>query len=157
MGMAAVKKRFLEQLSKRDLEEGLNAEGQAMGHCVGGYCDEVAERGTKIFSLRDAKGNPHVTIETQPGRTDRAPDFYELNKEALESAELSEAHDSINSFAESPEDYEAQARELLLAHGITPKDYSPMSDPLHDIVQVKGKSNAAPIEKYLRPGFREER
>lgn len=42
-------------------------EGNAMGHCVGGYCDDVATGKSRIFSLRDAKGNPHVTIETTPG------------------------------------------------------------------------------------------
>jgi len=42
-------------------------EGNAMGHCVGGYCGDVAAGKSRIFSLRDAKGNPHVTIETTPG------------------------------------------------------------------------------------------
>lgn len=39
-----------------------------MGHCVGGYCDEVAQRGTKIYSLRDKNNNPHVTVEVHRGR-----------------------------------------------------------------------------------------
>jgi hypothetical protein len=34
-----------------------------MGHCVGGYCDVVRSGGTSIYSLRDPKGHPHVTIE----------------------------------------------------------------------------------------------
>ena len=37
-----------------------------MGHCVGGYCDEVLSGNSRIFSLRDAKGEPHVTIEVAP-------------------------------------------------------------------------------------------
>ena len=37
-----------------------------MGHCVGGYCDDVYEGRSRIYSLRDAKGEPHVTIEVQP-------------------------------------------------------------------------------------------
>lgn len=45
----------------------LKYEGDTMGHCVGGYCDDVLEGRTKIFSLRDAKGEPHVTIEVAPG------------------------------------------------------------------------------------------
>ncbi len=50
-----------------------------MGHCVGGYCDSVQSRGTKIYSLRDKNGNPHVTIETRPGKgwTERSGVFYE--------------------------------------------------------------------------------
>ncbi len=59
----------LRNASKRDpksLEEALKYEGETMGHCVGGYCPDVAEGRSRIFSLRDAKGEPHVTIETRP-------------------------------------------------------------------------------------------
>lgn len=48
------------------LREQLKYEGDTMGHCVGGYCDNVASGKSRIFSLRDAKGEPHVTIETRP-------------------------------------------------------------------------------------------
>lgn len=44
----------------------LAREGNQMGHCVGGYCEGVASGESKIFSLRDAKGKSHVTIEVQP-------------------------------------------------------------------------------------------
>lgn len=40
-----------------------NAEGSAMGHCVAGYASSVAGGHTHIFSLRDPKGRPHVTVE----------------------------------------------------------------------------------------------
>jgi RNA polymerase sigma-70 factor (ECF subfamily) len=36
-----------------------------MGHCVGGYADEVASGATRILSLRDKKGQSHVTVELQ--------------------------------------------------------------------------------------------
>lgn len=52
----------------RALEDALRYEGDTMGHCVGGYCDDVLSGRSRIFSLRDAKGQPHVTIETSPGR-----------------------------------------------------------------------------------------
>lgn len=48
------------------LADQLKYEGDTMGHCVGGYCSDVLEGRSRIFSLRDAKGQPHVTIETQP-------------------------------------------------------------------------------------------
>lgn len=48
------------------LGDALKYEGDTMGHCVGGYCDDVASGRSQIFSLRDAKGQPHVTIETRP-------------------------------------------------------------------------------------------
>jgi len=43
--------------------EDLAAEGNKMGHCVGGYCPEVEKGKIKIYSLRDRNNNPHVTIE----------------------------------------------------------------------------------------------
>lgn len=61
-------KRYLEDDIKRDkLRSGLKEEGDKMGHCVGSYCDRVKGRGIKIYSLRDKKGNPHVTVEVKPG------------------------------------------------------------------------------------------
>jgi hypothetical protein len=41
----------------------LRAEGNAMGHCVGGYWSRVSSGECRIFSLRDRDGLPHVTIE----------------------------------------------------------------------------------------------
>lgn len=49
------------------LEESLKYEGETMGHCVGGYCPDVEEGRSRIYSLRDAKGEPHVTVEVGPG------------------------------------------------------------------------------------------
>jgi hypothetical protein len=45
--------------------DALSLEGNIMGHCVGGsnYCSAVNRGTTKIVSLRDKKGFPHVTIE----------------------------------------------------------------------------------------------
>lgn len=51
-----------------ELEKALKYEGDTMGHCVGGYCDDVYEGRSRIYSLRDAKGEPHVTVEVQPQR-----------------------------------------------------------------------------------------
>ncbi|NDG14043.1 MAG: hypothetical protein EB124_13025, partial [Betaproteobacteria bacterium] len=48
--------------SKKQLEEALKYEGEVMGHCVGGYCPDVIEGRSRIYSLRDKKGEPHVTI-----------------------------------------------------------------------------------------------
>ena len=48
------------------LEEALKYEGDIMGHCVGGYCPDVESGKSRIYSLRDAKGEPHVTVEVKP-------------------------------------------------------------------------------------------
>jgi hypothetical protein len=47
----------------------LAREGELMGHCVGGYCDQVTRGNTSIYSLRDPKGQPHVTLEIEGNPT----------------------------------------------------------------------------------------
>ena len=62
--------RALKEASKRGqraLEDALKYEGETMGHCVGGYCPDVESGRSRIYSLRDAKGEPHVTVEVGPG------------------------------------------------------------------------------------------
>ena len=48
------------------VQKQLKYEGDTMGHCVGDYCDDVLSGTARIFSLRDAKGAPHVTVEVVP-------------------------------------------------------------------------------------------
>ena len=43
--------------------ECLDREGKMMGHCVGSYASKVSGGDTEIYSLRDNKNEPHVTIE----------------------------------------------------------------------------------------------
>lgn len=54
-------------LARDKTEQLLKDEGDQMGHCVGGYCDWVESGDSKIYSLRDAQGKSHVTIEVEPG------------------------------------------------------------------------------------------
>lgn len=59
----------------RNLKPGdLDAEGDAMGHCVGGYgYQDMVNRGDRmIYSLRDPQHQPHATMELEPTRT-RSP------------------------------------------------------------------------------------
>ena len=49
-------------------QEQLSAEGDKMQHCVSGYAQQVARNETTIYSLRDKKGYPHVTIEVKNDR-----------------------------------------------------------------------------------------
>lgn len=113
--------------NRAELEKQLKYEGDTMGHCVGGYCPDVLEGRSRIFSLRDAKGEPHVTIEVSP-------------QNDLELAEQAEdmAYDRLGSH-DHP-DFERVQDEIfnqLLSGG----DFS--------IAQIKGKQNLAPKEEYL--------
>jgi hypothetical protein len=48
------------------LETLLEAEGEVMQHCVGDYGDNVLAGESRIYSIRDPKGRPHVTLEWRP-------------------------------------------------------------------------------------------
>ena len=60
------KKKVEMDESVKALEDALKYEGEVLQHCVGGYCPDVVEGRSRIFSLRDEKGQPYVTIETTP-------------------------------------------------------------------------------------------
>ena len=50
-------------LQKLTTASQLEAEGEIMQHCVGTYCERVDTGKAVIYSLRDAQGHPHVTME----------------------------------------------------------------------------------------------
>ena len=107
--------------SYKALEDALKYEGETMGHCVGGYCPDVIEGRSKIFSLRDKKGQPHVTIEVAPP-----------NKEYTDTDEV------VQRFWETHGRDPVNKQELMDFEGLAP-----------EIVQIKGKANRAPNPEYL--------
>ena len=58
-------KKYPDGFTWRELtnEAALSREGTEMGHCVGSYWREVQNGKTQIYSLRDTKNQPHITIE----------------------------------------------------------------------------------------------
>jgi hypothetical protein len=48
---------------RAELDALLSAEGEIMQHCVGDYSDAVEYGEVRIYSIRDPKGRPHVTME----------------------------------------------------------------------------------------------
>jgi hypothetical protein len=114
------------------LEDALKYEGDTMGHCVGGYCPDVLEGRSRIYSLRDAKGEPHVTVEVNPSSQRVAPRHEEIVSE-MKSSGL-----DLNQLDESAYDsaYEQALQRV--------KQNRPP-----EIVQIKGKQNAAPKDTYL--------
>ena len=113
----------------------LAQEGNQMGHCVGGYCSEVASGESKIYSLRDAKGRSHVTIEvgsaaaTKPMQEEffaQAPKDFQDRYNPIRGSKT----EWIEAISDSPE-YAAWLRDK------------------NDIVQIKGKQNRAPSAEYL--------
>lgn len=117
----------------RNLENALKYEGDQMGHCVGGYCPDVSGGRSRIFSLRDAKGQPHVTVETQQSGSNRLT--------------YDEARANVDRM---PDLDENEKMEMLFRNGVVDAEGNPIHHPVqHSIVQIKGKANRAPNPEYL--------
>lgn len=121
-------------IDQQQLADALKYEGNTMGHCVGGYCPDVVEGKSRIFSLRDAKGEPHVTVEVRP----KSSENYALPVESWFESQPQEVKNAINEAGYKGYNvrYSPQYKEALSA--LPP-----------DIIQIKGKQNAAPKTDYL--------
>jgi hypothetical protein len=122
----------------------LAQEGNQMGHCVGGYCEEVASGESRIFSLRDAKGRSHVTVEVGKRMPDEAFHQRMLELAGPRRDELLRKYDSTGRG-------DSDVGEFLRDH------YPDIAVQLEkeqlvkpsDIIQIKGKQNRAPSAEYL--------
>ena len=124
-----------------DLEKQLKYEGDVMGHCVGGYCPDVLEGKSRIFSLRDAKGEPHVTIEVEPSRKslfDAHGDFEKLPPELQDQIIADHGAGAVGWARRVRED----PRVISWVEANVPT-------PPPVIKQIKGKANKRPKDEYL--------
>ena len=122
--------------AKQQLADALKAEGEIMDHCVGGYCEDVASGRSRIFSLRDPKGQPHATIEMLPQMDTRM---------GLGNA-LNEIEPGIwDQISEHPE-FMSEGTHALVKREF-PQVWEQFNKPF--IEQIKGKTNIAPNERYL--------
>jgi hypothetical protein len=138
------KKKVEMDESYKALEDALKYEGEVMGHCVGGYCPDVVEGRSKIYSLRDKKGQPHVTIEVQPGKKKK------LDKYSVREVLTPEEAQKYFAAADDPSvtGTESQLRASGLYETVAER-LGLFDEPPMDIVQIKGKGNKAPKEDYL--------
>jgi hypothetical protein len=131
-----------KERAKTALQDALKYEGDTMGHCVGGYCDYVMAGQSRIFSLRDAKGEPHVTIETAPTRRSLTRDEANaINRQVFE--EIRDNPD-LKGLNEDEQEMLFRDRQDELVRALLAEN--PSAD---DIVQIKGKQNRAPKDDYL--------
>ena len=141
-------KSMLGSEQQKMLQDALKYEGDTMGHCVGSYCDDVLEGRTRIFSLRDAKGEPHVTIETRPtkGQSKYQTDWFAKQPEEVQDKITEQALAEHNLMAgnRTPEDDRFTWGQ---AFGNAIKQH--MGEVPEEIIQIKGKGNAKPKEDYL--------
>jgi len=133
-------KNTIHHPNKIKLEDALDYEGKTMGHCVGGYCPDVISGKKRIYSLRDAKGEPHVTVEVKP------PDMEEFIKSLppYDRYKIGESVREKHFGAKVPAEKEKEYEELF-DQAVKYK----YGEPKPNIMQIKGKGNAAPKEEYL--------
>jgi hypothetical protein len=131
------------------LQEALKYEGDAMGHSVGGYArkggyghgglDAILDGRAQVFSLRDAKGQPHVTIEIGKANQTYNDLLQHLGgDEDLVETFMIRGHQARNAAGDS--DTKSPLGHALELAGV-PERYQ--------ITQVKGKGNGMPADKYL--------
>ena len=127
---------------EEELRKALKYEGDTMGHCVGGYCPDVMSGKSRIFSLRDAKGEPHVTIETAPNmrgpNRDERNAIYEQARQEIEALNLDDM---------DTENLRITERQGELSDAFRAERAA--NPPPERIVQIKGKQNRAPKEDYI--------
>jgi hypothetical protein len=142
------------------LEKALKYEGDTMGHCVGGYCPDVQSGKTKIYSLRDAKGEPHVTIEVTPGKhhigfeyqqgadsnAQFPKDFYYTDREGIRQSLPPQQHAAI--YARAKELFEQNPGSVMKNLQQAADEVIGVAPPT--IAQIKGKQNAAPKGEYKK-------
>jgi len=133
---------------EKALEEALKYEGNTMGHCVGGYCPDVLEGRTRIFSLRDANNEPHVTIEVRPNqaRSKYETDWFTSQPEELQDAITKQAlaeHEATKQKRTPEED------RFTWGQALSNAIKSHMGEVPQQIVQIKGKGNKKPKKDYI--------
>jgi hypothetical protein len=148
----------------KSLEEALKHEGNVMGHCVGGYCPDVASGQSRIYSLRDPEGKAHVTIEVQPTlQTVEGGKFGDIWDDVInrvsdeEYGALQDEHpddDLYEAFRSLHGRYVDDSNETIES---ILREFSPdkadqflaeLENKKPTIVQIRGKGNARPIADY---------
>jgi len=137
-------KAFGETPERAYLAGRLAEEGNQMGHCVGGYCEGVAAGESRIYSLRDAKGKSHVTVETAP-TSDRAGQWLDTLSPEARAATSALERRIFGGKQVSEREYLHYMPEALRKAGFE----VPEPPVIDNILQIKGKQNRAPNEAYL--------
>lgn len=125
------------------LEEALAHEGEKMGHCVGSYCEDVAEGRTRIFSYRDANGDPHVTMEVIPNENP-----YPISGEPysrLSTEQKTQYREHVRQWRLRNPDVEELTDENVV-QALKEAGVPPQPD---NIMQIKGKQDARPVDRYI--------
>ena len=153
----------------RQLTNGEEAtvEGDAMGHCVGGYGDAIEIGQTLIYSLRDEQNLPHTTIEIDPANNAynqkikdamldrvRVKNVMARNIRVFDAIKEEINKDELEKFIEDvAKNHRVDPEELKAAYiehyyGKPMEPIPPLSPDGGQVVQIQGKQNREPIPEY---------
>jgi len=137
-----------KESGQQTLEDALKYEGTTMGHCVGGYCPDVLEGRSRIFSLRDTKGEPHVTVEVRPtrGQNKYQTDWFSKQPEEVQNKITEQA---LAEHGQMAGNRTPQEDRFTWGQALSNAIKNNMGDVPDEIIQIKGKQNRAPKEQYL--------
>ena len=129
-----------------------------MRHCVGKYCDDVFSGQTRVFSLRDSRGEPHITIETIPASKELTQENVEAflqenpgnitQRLGFDVDDYRYAQKNTFRFNPSTEEFD---RFLTTIEG-TPEFKQWLKAQPEAVRQVKGKGNKKPNARYIEFG-----
>jgi hypothetical protein len=149
--------------------DALAREGELMGHCVGGYCQNVNSQNSHIYSLRDPKNAPHVTFEVE-GQVMYAPINSDRTQEEEHNRVLERKRQNLDPSTYQPalgmRAYQQEHRPALTAPPYPVELFPGQQDyhinhpnnegspdahtafPPWDIIQIMGKQDSEPIPEY---------
>lgn len=162
-------------MQKLTTPEQLQFEGDEMGHCVGGYSNQVENGSNIIYSLRDPKGMPHVTIEIEaihslkpmfdkPVNQLGEDEAHQLGQYMQRQSPVMKArYESADEAEQGSQSLSEQPEHAFTEHWVHPEDdpseahYKSYGyngavphDKTFEVVQVMGNSNKTPKPEYQR-------
>jgi hypothetical protein len=133
---------IVELVSKKAYED----EGKIMGHCVGENYDPK-DKDVRLLSLRGKDQQPHVTLEVVKDLDSWIDSQREIAAEDL-MGEMDEEEDYDNAKDTA---WELSLKYVLDEYDLKEKELDRLQKRYRGfIVQIKGKGNKAPIEKYAK-------
>jgi len=138
-GPQGVKDTYNRLNSNKQLREAMQYEGDMMKHCIAGdqYCDKAISGDRTYYSLRDSKGEPHATIEVSKGKIPYAsPGITGQRYDDL----VKEYNDAARAGLIDPDRIDVDTYFWNKNNDGPPPD---------TILQIKGKLNKKPVEKYI--------
>ena len=134
-----------EDEAEQAVRKATEYEGSIMRHCVGGagHCEPLLRGDVELYTLRDAKGEPHATIEVEPAEKPYPASGEEFAM--LDSATKAQYGQYVREWRQrNPEINnltDEHVYQALKEAGVPP------TPPR--ILEIKGKLNQKPKEEYI--------